>query len=60
MYCGLHLLVAPLHATVPLEEVDCVVVRVGKDLDLDVARPLDEALQQHAIVAKRGSRLSLR
>ena len=57
---GSHLLVAPLHAAVPLKEVDCVVVHVCKDLDLDVPRPLDEALQQHAIIAKGGSRLSLR
>ena len=54
-----YLLVAPLHAAVPLKQVDCVVVRVCKDLDLDVPRPLDEALQQHAVIAKGRSRLSL-
>ena len=32
------LLVAPLHAAVPLVEMDHVAVRVGQDLHLDVAR----------------------
>lgn len=51
-----HLLMAPLHAAVPLVKVNDVPVAVRNDLDLDVARPLDEALQQHTVVAKcRGS-----
>ena len=39
-----HFLVPPLQRAVALEEMDDVAVRVGEDLDLDVARPLDETL----------------
>ena len=52
-----RLLVAPLHGAVALEEVDGVACGVRKHLHLDVARRLDEALQQHALIAKRGARL---
>lgn len=38
-----HLLVSPLHGTVSLEEVDAVALRVGKELDLDVAGFVKEA-----------------
>ena len=37
-----ELLVAALHRAVALAEVHDVAVRVGEDLDLDVARPLDD------------------
>ena len=49
-----HLLVPPLHAAVPLVQVDCVAMHVRKDLDLNVPRALDEALQQHTVIPKRG------
>jgi hypothetical protein len=38
--CTPHLLVAPLHATVPLIQVHHIAVVVSQDLDLDVARIL--------------------
>ena len=43
---ALHdLLVAPLHGAVALVEVVDVALRVAEDLHLDVARPLDDALE---------------
>ena len=47
-----HLLVPALHAAVALGQVDGIAVAVGEDLHLDVARPLNEALEQHPVVAK--------
>ena len=35
-----------------------VAVRVAEDLDLDVARPLDVALEEQRVVAERGQRLA--
>eukprot|EP00672_Neobodo_designis_P009204 CAMPEP_0174878804 /NCGR_PEP_ID=MMETSP1114-20130205/82940_1 /TAXON_ID=312471 /ORGANISM="Neobodo designis, Strain CCAP 1951/1" /LENGTH=759 /DNA_ID=CAMNT_0016114193 /DNA_START=142 /DNA_END=2421 /DNA_ORIENTATION=+ len=55
-----HLLVAALHGAVALEEVDAVAVLVAEDLHLDVARALDEALEQHALVLEEVDRLALR
>jgi len=49
----------PLHAAIPLEEVDCIAMRVCKYLDLYVARPLNEPLQQHPVITKGCSCLSL-
>jgi hypothetical protein len=49
-----HLLVAALHRTVALEEVDALALAVAEDLDLDVPRPRDVALDQHVVVAKAG------
>ena len=49
-----HLLVAALRRTVALEQMHGVAVGVGEDLDLDMARPLQIALDQHAVVAERG------
>ncbi len=46
------LLVAALHGAVPLVQVDHVAVRVGEDLDLDVARPDRRALQEDGGVAE--------
>ena len=47
----------PLHAALPLAEVDHFAVLVGDDLDLDVARPLDVALDVHVAVSEGGQRL---
>jgi hypothetical protein len=44
---------------VPLGEGDDVAVCVCDDLDLDVVRVLDEALDQHAVVAEGAARLRL-
>lgn len=52
-----HLLVPPLHAAVALVEVHHVAVRVGEDLDLDVAGVLDVLFDKHAAVAKCRERL---
>ena len=49
-----YLLVPSLHAAVPLKQVDCVAHLVRKDLDLNVARALDEPLQQNALISKGG------
>ena len=38
------LLVSPLHAAVTLIQVDSAALAVCKDLNLNVSRPLDEAL----------------
>ena len=46
------LLVAALHAAVPLEEVDDVAVRVGQDLHLDVARVEHRLLEVDRRVAE--------
>ena len=35
-------------------------MRVGEELDLDVARPLDVALEEHRVVAEPCQRLALR
>ena len=54
------LLVAPLHRAVALAEPDGVLVRVGEDLDLDVARVLEELLHVHRRVAERRAGLGAR
>ncbi|KZE94510.1 hypothetical protein AVP42_00993 [Agromyces sp. NDB4Y10] len=51
-----HLLVSALERALALAEVDDVAVRVGEDLHLDVARGVDEALEQQGVVAERGAR----
>src|SRR5579884_1337833 len=51
------LLVPPLDRAFALEQMHYVPLRVPEDLKLDVARALDIALQQHAIVAEGGLRL---
>ena len=43
-----------LNRALPLEEVDDVAVRVGKDLDLDVPRALDQPFDVERAVAERG------
>ena len=55
-----HLLVAPLDRAVALAECDDVAVLVGEQLDLDVARPLEEALAEDGVVAERRGRLAPR
>ena len=56
----LHLLVSSLHAAVALVQVRHVAVRIRDDLHLDVPRPLNIALDQHAVVAECSRRLALR
>ena len=55
-----HLLVAPLERAVALAEVDAVAVGVEQDLDLDVARTLEEALEDQSLVAEGRLRLASR
>ena len=55
-----HLLVAALDRAVALAERDDVAVRVGEDLDLDVARALEVALAEDRVVAERRARLAPR
>ena len=50
---------AALDGAVALEEVQATAVRVGEDLDLDVARPRQVLLDQHVIVGERGLGLAL-
>ena len=54
------LLVPPLHRAFALAEVDDVAVLVAEHLDLDVPRALDEALDEHPVVAEGGLRLRAR
>ena len=49
-----HLLVPPLDRALALEEMDDVAVRIGEDLDLDVSRALDPALDVQRAVAECG------
>ena len=50
---SIDLLMPALDRALALEQVDDVAVRVGEHLDLDVARPLDEALDVERAVAER-------
>ena len=54
-----YLLVAALRRAFAFAEVDRAAVRVAEHLDLDVARMLDVAFQQHAIAAEGVRRLAL-
>ena len=54
------LLVAPLDRAFPLAQMDAVAVLVAQNLDLDVARVLDELLDEQPVVAKGGSGLRAR
>ena len=47
-----------LDRALALAQVDDVAVRVAQHLDLDVARPLDEALDEHARIAEARLRLA--
>ena len=53
-----HLLVASLERALALAEVNRVAVRVGQDLDLDVPRAGQIALQDQSIVAECRSGLA--
>ena len=55
-----HLLVAPLHRALALAEREHPSMRVGEQLDLDVPRALEVALEVDAVVAEAGLRLALR
>ena len=48
-----QLLVAPLHRALALAEAHHAAATVGEDLRLDVARPLDRALEVDPVVAER-------
>ena len=48
-----HLLVAPLHRAVALVKMQHVAVRIAEHLHLDVPRPLQVTLDEHALVAER-------
>ena len=52
-----HLLVPALDGALALVQVDDVAVAVSEHLDLDVARLLDELLDEDAVVAKAVARL---
>ena len=52
-----HLLVAALDRAFALAEIEAVAVAVRQHLDLDVARVLDELLDEHAVVGEAGARL---
>ena len=47
-----HFLVASLDRALALPQVDAVAVRIAEHLDLDVARLLDELLDEDAVVAE--------
>ena len=53
------LLIASLGRALALIEVDHLARMVAEDLDLDMARALDIALQQHPILAESAARLAL-
>jgi hypothetical protein len=55
-----HLLVAALHRALALAERDHVSTGVAEELDLDVARALDEPLAEDSIDAEGGLGLALR
>ena len=54
-----HLLMAPLHGAVALAQVPGIAVLGGKDLDLNMARVLEELLHVHRRIAKRSARFGL-
>ena len=55
-----YLLVATLQRAVALIEIDRIAMRIGKDLNFDMARTRNIFLDQHAFVTKGGPRLALR
>ncbi len=54
------LLVPALDRALALVDVHDVTVRIAEDLDLDVARPLDVALEQQRVIAERARCLATR
>src|SRR5205823_1347157 len=55
-----NLLMAALDRAVALPEMHDIALRVAKHLHLDMARPLEIALEENAVVTKRARRLALR
>ena len=55
-----HLLIAPLHRTIALEQRHAVPVRIGQQLHLHMARLAEIPLDQHAAIAERRSCLTTR
>jgi hypothetical protein len=51
---------APLNRALALAEMQRRAVRVGEDLELDVARIAQITFEQHGVVAERCERLALR
>ena len=49
-----HLLVPSLDRAIPLPEVDAVALAVEQDLDLDVARALEQPLEDETVVVEGG------
>ena len=49
---------AALDRAIAFAEVDAVAVAIEQDLDLDVARALDQALEDQPVVAERGHGLA--
>ena len=54
-----QLLMAPLHRAIALAEMNRVAPAVAENLDFDMARRFDRALQHHRRVAERALRLGL-
>jgi hypothetical protein len=52
------LLVPPLDGAIALEQVHQVSVEIAQDLDLDVARPAQELLGEHEVLAEGGARFT--
>jgi hypothetical protein len=55
-----ELLIVALNRAIPLEEMHEIAVLVAKDLNLDVARPLDQLFDQQAAITERGFRFATR
>ena len=55
-----NFLMTPLQRAVAFEQMDRIAVRIGEHLNLDMARPGDELLDQHPVVAERGLGFALR
>ena len=49
-----HFLVPSLHRAVALEQMHCVAVRIAEHLHFDMPRPLQVALDEHAVISERG------
>ena len=49
-----HFLVPSLHRAVALEQMHRVAVRIAEHLQFDMPRPLEVALDEHAVISERG------
>ena len=54
-----HLLMATLDRAFALAQINDIALGIAEDLDFDVARLLDELLDEHAVVAKAGEPFAL-